>query len=999
MYKLRTAAVWVVTLVLLATSMAALMGAASPEPTPAATERPPADVTSIIPELEGDQNWLQNSYRAYIKEHATKTKAPASTKLVLNANDLAGAEDGAEIETGSFEGRDDVIQWRKNGKLNFNLTVPVDGLYNIKLDYFPINTTSKPSEITFLLDGEIPYREAERMEFFYLWEDLDVTDPNKPFPEDARGNQMRPQQAEIACWMSQPMRDPEGLYSEFSFFLTAGEHVVSLENVRGELALSAMTFYSSSAPVSYEQYRIQHVNKPNNVPGEYSEILQAEQPTFKTDASLYPTFDRSNYLVQPSSEAALKLNTIGGVNWAKAYQTISWGIQVPEDGWYKIGLKARQNLLLGMFTTRDLTIDGEVPFAEAANIKFQYSGDWYLQTPGGLDTPCLFYLEKGRTYQVALTVNFGEAAETVATLKEAVYMLNAIYRRIIMVMGVTRDPFWDYKLDYQIKGFTGTLVMIRELLQTEVNRLRDLTGSKADSVAGEAQVIILMINQLTSFINDPDSVPDRVSNFKSNIDSLGAWILRLQSQSLEMDYLEITSETQEFTSVKTVWYKTLWYNLKLFWASFFQDYNMFSDDEVKDRKITVWLYGGRDQAQIVKDLIDNQFNAKGLGIGVELKLVQADLITAIVAKKGPDLAMSMDRGVPVNMAMRGALLPLSGREGFDEVAARFMPNAMDPYTYEGQVYAIPVTSDFSVMFYREDIFENLGIQPPETWAQLAEIIPTLQRNNMQMGLPYGGMASSGIFDTLLFQTQGHLEDGTVASGDVYQADFRGTRLGEAPGVAAFQQWTDFYTKYGFSLYFDFYNRFRSGEMPIGITGFGQYNMLSAAAPEIRGMWKMTAVPGTLWPAGSVLRDGTVLEEDTIVRYQSAGGSAAGIVKGCKDEAAAWEFVKWWTSPEAQGAYGIAVENLLGTAARYNPAALEAFEALPWSNAEKEVISDQRQWSVEVPEIPGGYYTARCLDNAFRSVINNGENPRDMLLKYTRMINDEILRKRAEFGLD
>lgn len=46
------------------------------------------------------------------------------------------------------------------------------------------------------------------------------------------------------------------------------------------------------------------------------------------------------------------------------------------------------------------------------------------------------------------------------------------------------------------------------------------------------------------------------------------------------------------------------------------------------------------------------------------------------------------------------------------------------------------------------------------------------------------------------------------------------------------------------LTYDFYNRFRSGEMPMGIQGYGMYNMLEAAAPEIKGMWSMHLLPGT-----------------------------------------------------------------------------------------------------------------------------------------------------------
>jgi hypothetical protein len=60
--------------------------------------------------------------------------------------------------------------------------------------------------------------------------------------------------------------------------------------------------------------------------------------------------------------------------------------------------------------------------------------------------------------------------------------------------------------------------------------------------------------------------------------------------------------------------------------------------------------------------------------------------------------------------------------------------------------------------------------------------------------------------------------------------------------------------------------------------------------------------------------------------------------------------------------------------------------------------DQWEWARGVPEVPGGYMIGRYLDNAFRRVVYNSDPVRDTLIEYNRMINEEIVRKRAEFGL-
>ena len=57
-----------------------------------------------------------------------------------------------------------------------------------------------------------------------------------------------------------------------------------------------------------------------------------------------------------------------------------------------------------------------------------------------------------------------------------------------------------------------------------------------------------------------------------------------------------------------------------------------------------------------------------------------------------------------------------------------------------------------------------------------------------------------------------------------------------------------------------------------------------------------------------------------------------------------------------------------------------------------------QWAVGFREVAGGYYTTRHLTNAVRKVTNDKTDPRETLLDYARTINEEIVKKRDEFGL-
>ena len=113
---------------------------------------------------------------------------------------------------------------------------------------------------------------------------------------------------------------------------------------------------------------------------------------------------------------------------------------------------------------------------------------------------------------------------------------------------------------------------------------------------------------------------------------------------------------------------------------------------------------------------------------------------------------------------------------------------------------------------------------------------------------------------------------------------------------------------------------------------------------------------------------------------------------------AWAFMDWFTSSDVQVSYAREIEAILGAAARHNTANVSAFNRLAWTEKEKEVLMNQWEQTVGVPEVAGGYYTGRNLENAFREVVNNNLNPRQILSDYILTINSEIDRKREEFGL-
>ena len=282
------------------------------------------------------------------------------------------------------------------------------------------------------------------------------------------------------------------------------------------------------------------------------------------------------------------------------------------------------------------------------------------------------------------------------------------------------------------------------------------------------------------------------------------------------------------------------------------------------------------------------------------------------------------------------------------------------------------------MFYRKDILSSLGLSAPETWEELYAILPILQSNNMTVGLPVSDVTagdSSGIqtFGSLLYQNNGsfYSETGDRALFDSENA------------CRAMETWTRFYNNYGLPLSYNFLNRFTSGEMPIALASYGMYNQMVIFAPQLKNKWDIALVPGT------------EREDGAIVHTTPVTVTGCMIMNNAKNKSDCWEFLKWWTSSATQTSFGREVECVIGEAGRYYTANIEAMGNIAWSTNHFNTLMNQFEQTVGIPEVPGGYYTWRSLDNAFREIINNDADVREVMTDYNITINEEIYSKRKE----
>lgn len=927
----------------------------------------------------GTDSIRQTSYTNYVKKYTDAARPDKTVEVLGKDYDPASVTD-AQITVTTVDGENDVMQWaNQEGSVSWTVNIPETGVYNIKMIYEALESNTNDVEFSLLIDGESPYATASRITLSKRWIN------ESEIKQDSRQNDIRPGQISTPCWQETPLEDIDGLFNEpLEFYMEAGEHTITFESEKAEFAVKSFTFYQYEAPVAYTAPSDSDLTQAQG----QKITLEGETAAYKSSRTLYPTADKSSYLTSSangSSPTKTRYNTIGSGSWTQSTQTVTWEFNVDKAGYYKIGIRGRQDQMRGMYSNRRLYVNGEVPCLEANQIKFYYDTDWSITTPKSENGDDLYFYLQAGTNTISLEAVPGEIGEIMGDLDELVYNINSYYRQIRQITGPDPDEYNNYMIDTAIPSIVPDFKEYAKTLRDKKAEIEKLSGSGGT----EAETLEKMAIVLDKCIKKPDLIPEMMSQIKDNITSVSSFVNQYREQPLEVDMIEVATSDQDFTSCDKSFFGSLGFGFKGFIGSFFEDYNALSDED--ESAMECWVMLGRDNAEALQQLISSEYNPTAK-TKINLKLVQGGIVEATFAGKGPDLALFMGGDFPIQLAARGVLTDLTTFSDFDEVKSRFADDATVLYQYNGGTYGLPCDQTFPMLFYRSDILSEYGIDPAtdlNTWDGLLNCLPTLQRNYLEVGLILPVMTSTGgttqvsaitepgnTFAMLLLQ-QGlnyYNEEQTKTTFDTQEA------------VNAFDTWTKFYTTYSFQQTYDAFTRFRTGDMPVVIQNYTFYNQLSVAAPEIKGCWGFQPVPGT------------VQEDGTINHAANSNGSGAIIFTKAADQEGAWDFIKWFTSTDAQVKYGNNIESILGIMGRYATANEEALQQLSWTTSEVNLLLDQLNSQVEIPIIPASYGVTRNVMNAFRAVVNDYDNARDTLFWYNKDINDEITRKLEDLGL-
>lgn len=938
-------------------------------------------------DLYADVNGMERegNYTGYLNEHADAVCPAKDIEIDL----FSGTGDGME-KMSTYEGESNVLLTEVGSTVTWNVQVPETGFYNLYMEYLLPESRGVAAEREVRINGEVPFEDARNITFSRIW-----TDGGK-VRVDNQGNEIRPTQVEYYDWQNAYFKDDMGyIIDPYKFYLEKGANEITLYGENEPLALKKLVVSAIKDRDTYSDYLAKQPNATASDAGlNYSQVIQGETSTYRSESSLYAKYDRSSPSTQPSSVTHTVLNYVGGDAWRSSGQWIEWEFEVPEDGFYNIMVKGRQNYSRGGVSSRTVYIDGEVPFKELEEISYEYANDWECKKLADAEgTPYNFYLTAGK-HTIRLEATLGGVGEILEELEDSTYRLNQIYRKILVYTGANPDKYRDYNIHTTYPEIMDAMDLESKRLFKIVDDMVAYSGQKEANIA-TAQTVA---QQLERFCEKPNKITLEFTTFKDNITALGTAALNMSETKLDIDYITVTGTSAKPAKDKASALAKMGHELKSFGASFVVDYDAVGDVYEDDGDVVkVWVLTGRDQGTILKAMVDDTFTPN-TGIKVNVEIVAPDaLLNAVVAGRGPDVVLSVGADQPVNYALRNAVEDLTQFPDCKEVMSSFTPSSYEQYRLDEHIYGMPETQTFNVMFYRKDVMEELGLEVPNTWQELIELLPTIQGNNLSVGIPTaaGSSASAAattavasnvpdlsLYFTLLFQY----------GGDMYNEAGTKTTVDDEAGVKAFDDYVKYFNDYGIPTVYDFVSRFRSGEMPIGISAYSTYNTLMVSAPEIRGLWDFTLIPGTERTAP----DGTKY----IDRSDFITGSASMMIKTDSDVIRnnAWEFMKWWANKDTQTRFGREIEALLGSSARYATANKEAFSQLAWSADDIAVLNEQWDQTRGIREVPGGYYTGRHISNAIRKVINDKDDSRETIIDYSIKIDEEIVKKRKEFGL-
>lgn len=869
-----------------------------------------------------------------------------------------------------LNGEGNAISIPAKGKVELELDVPESAVYYMNFDYLANSESILPVEAGIMINGEYPFYEMRQQVLESQW----TANPDKVY--DTYGNEVVSMPDKVYNWQNKYVMDSTYRYTEpLGIELSQGKNTVSIELGEGTLLLGNISL--TAKPV------IETYTGGGDASGDGFIEIQAEDFTYRNNSAIHATceYDPDLYPYQAGNRV---MNTIDSTSFGEGGQEITYQFQADKAGDYYIAFHYSQADKSDFPVFMNIKIDGKIPNTAFVNHAFAYEKKYELYTMVDADgNKVTIPLEAGE-HTISMQISMEPVRESLETIERIMSNVNDLSLEVTKVAGTNKDKYRDFSLVSYIPGIGETMTQWADELALVMENARVYNPGK-NKIAAYSSILIAE-NQLRSLAKKPDELIYRIDELATSTSSVNQHLANLIDSlngndfSLDSIYLYQEEAKSQLPKHKNFFVK-IWLGIVRFFTSFGEQ--AYSSSNTNPEHLQVSVNRSRQHLEIMQLMINEQFTPQ-TGIEVDLSLMpdQTKLILANASGDSPDVATGVNYSIPFELGIRGALKDLTEFDDFAEIAERYNAGMMMPYVIGDSIYALPETMNFQVMFYRKDILDKLGLTVPDTLEEVEAMLPDLQMRGLNFYYPTARTVGMKTFlDTtpILFQSGGSLYDTTVDNATLTSEEI----------VEGFTTLTNLFTIYNLPKDVpNFYQHFRNGDYPIGISDFGNYNMISNAAPEIDGSWGVALVPGVKNENGEVMR------------YSSAGAESTFLFESTPErESQAWEFVKWWSSAEVQAEFGQRLQITYGDEYFWNTANAEAFAQLPWDSDDKEVILEQLDWTLEAPRALASYMVEREISDAYNLVVLGAKSAsvRESLDDAQKSVKRETQRKLEEFG--
>lgn len=901
-----------------------------------------------------------------VVDRVSETPFYEGEQIELKISDIFQPVNGTASAADNYGYSSEVPQMTVGESGKLLIQAPETARYCISMDYLDVGNSVLPIEFSMKVNGEYPFYELRDITMEAQWKDPEEVS------YDRYGNQIVPVPEKIREWNNKFLMD--------STYRRTIPLAVELQEGMNELEISMLegTMLLGNLYLNPEQ-KLEAYENPGEAKGSEIITIQGEEMDTRNASSIRATCEYDINL-EPYEVKTKKLNTIDSASFSDAGSRVTYRFQVKNAGNYYLSMKYQQSEKADFPVFLNVEVDGKIPGEEFFNCALKYGKKYQNVTFTDAEkNPLALYFEEGE-HTISFTIAEDPLRSMLEGVDEIMNGVNSLNLQITKVAGTNKDKYRDLDIEAYIPDAVTRLEEYADKLDQFCEDMK-IYNPDVDEI-GVFSSANVAAEQLRSLASEPDQLAYRIAELTTSVNSVNQFLANLidslNKNQLAIDRIFIHQENAKLPGNSGA-LKSTAASVKRFATSFASQ--AYSTGNTNPEHLQVWVNRSRQYLEIMQKMIDEDFTAK-TGIEVDLALMpdQNKLILANASGDAPDIATGINYAVPFELGIRGAIKDLTEFEDFAEVAGRFEEGLLIPSTIEDGIYSLPETMNFWVLYVRTDIFEQLGLEVPNTIQELKNILPSLQMRGMNFYYPTAGMLAMRNFHgttPLILQNGGSLYD-----------EFAGdSNLTSEESVEGFKELTELFTIYNLPKDIpNFYQHFRNGSLPIGIADYAVYNMLLNAAPEIANSWKIYAVPGT--------ED----ENGEINRYTSGGAESTVMFHSNEErEKKAWEFMKWWSSAEVQAEFGQTLQITYGSTFMWNTANAEAFELLPWKTRDKSTILEQAEWIYEAPRLPGSYMVEREISNAYNSVVVDGKNLRRTLDNAVKRINRETERKLEEFG--